>query len=138
MNKQESYKKDPLRHYINPESIERAPEGFTERLMINIKAEALSQNSSVKLAKTSLVPFISTAVILILVIAAFLIPGIQSEAFTLPGVEFLNNIKISLPVIDITNIFKLQLPVTLIYVLIGILILPLFDRVLDLFFHREK
>ena len=138
MNKQEKYINDPLRHYINPEMIDKSPEGFTDRLMISIKAEPLMHNSSKKLSDRSLVPFISTAVILALILAAFLIPGSHGNSSAIPGADIFNNIKISLPSIDLIDIFNLQLPATVLYALTGIIILTLLDRFLGLYFHREK
>jgi hypothetical protein len=138
MNKQERYINDPLRHYINPEMIDKSPEGFTDRLMISIKAEPLTHDSSKMLSGRSLVPFISTTVVLALILAAFLIPGSTGDASAIPGADIFNNIKISLPSIDLTDIFNLQLPATVLYVLTGIIILTLLDRFLGLYFHREK
>lgn len=138
MNKQEKYLNDPLRHYINPEGIDKAPEGFTERLMINIRSEPLPRNAQLKLSGISHVPFISTAVVLALVLAVFLFPGNPGDVSAIPGVDIFNNIKISLPSIELTDIFTFHLPATLSYVFAGIIILTLLDRFLGLFFHREK
>ena len=42
MNNQEKYKEDLLRQYINPEKIEKAPEGFTSKVMTRIQLETLA------------------------------------------------------------------------------------------------
>lgn len=138
MNKQEKHINDPLRHYINPEMIDKVPEGFTEKLMISVKAEPSTHNSSEKLPGKSLVPLISTAVIISLVLAAFLIPGSPGNSSSIPGADIFNNIKISLPSIDLTDTLNFQLPPTALYVLTGIIILSLLDRFLGLYFHKEK
>ena len=138
MNKQEEYINDPLRHYINPEMIGKSPEGFTDRLMVSIKAGPLMHNSSKKIYGRSLVPFISTAVVLALILAVFLIPASPGNASIIPGADIFNNIKISLPYIEFTGVLNLQLPSIVLYALTGIIILSLFDGFLSLFFHREK
>jgi len=138
MNNQEKYKEDLLRQYINPERIEKAPEGFTSKVMTRIQIEAVPLKSAGRLRNKSLVPVISTTVTILLIVAAFLIPGSETDSLALPVVKLIKNIKVSLPEIDLTSIFRFNLPALLIYVFIGILILTLFDRALNGLFHREK
>jgi hypothetical protein len=138
MNNQEQYKEDLLRQYINPDRIEKAPEGFTSKVMTRIQIEAVLLKSAGRLRNTKLVPVIFTVVTILLVVAAFLIPGSEADPLALPVVELIKNIKVSLPEINLTSIFSINLPALLIYVFIGILILTLFDRALNVIFHREK
>ena len=42
MNKKEQYEEDLLRKFINPERIEKAPEGFTSKTLARIQIEAQS------------------------------------------------------------------------------------------------
>jgi hypothetical protein len=138
MNNQGKNKEDILRQYIDPERIEKAPEGFTSKVMTRIQVEAVPFKAIGRLRNKSFVPVISTAVTILLIVAAFLVPGSESDSMLLPGLKLIKNIKVSLPEIDITSIFRFNLPESLIYVFIGILILTLFDRALNVLFHREK
>ena len=138
MNNQEKYKEDILRQYINPEKIEKAPEGFTSKVMTRIQIETVPLKAPGRLRNKSLVPVISSAVTIILIVTTFLIPGSESDSLALPMVKFVKNIKVSLPEIDLPSIFRFDLPALLIYVFIGILMLTLFDRALNVLFHREK
>ncbi|MDO9339607.1 MAG: hypothetical protein Q7T72_03670 [Bacteroidales bacterium] len=138
MNKQEKYKEDLLKQYINPERIEKAPEGFTSKVMMRIQLEAALLKAAGRLRNKNLVPVISAAITILLIVAAFLIPGSETDLSALPVVELIKNIKVSLPEINLTSIFNFNLPGLLIYVFIGILILTLFDRALNMLFHREK
>ena len=70
--------------------------------------------------------------------AAFLIPGSETDFLTLTAAELFKNIKLSLPEIDLTSIFSFNLPALLIYVFIGILVLTLLDKALNVLFHSEK
>ncbi|MBE3086146.1 MAG: hypothetical protein IMZ64_08015 [Bacteroidetes bacterium] len=138
MNNQEKYKEDLLRQYINPERIEKAPEGFTSKVMTRILIEAAPLKVSGRLRNKNLVPVISAAITILLIVAAFLIPGSETDLSALPVVELIKNINVSLPEINLTSIFSFNLSALMIYVFIGILILTLFDRALNMLFHREK
>ena len=61
MDKQEKYSDDPLSSYINPERIEKAPEGFTARVMSAIETEIVQVKVTDKNRKRTLVPYISSA-----------------------------------------------------------------------------
>jgi hypothetical protein len=137
MSDQEKYTEDLLRHYIGPEKIEKAPEGFTSKVMSAIQTGKSPVKASGRLRTKSLVPAISAAVTLGLIASAFLIPG-KGDSMSLPVLEFLKNIKVLLPQIDLTSFFRINVPLTLIYGIVGILILSLLDRALYGVFHREK
>lgn len=137
MNNQEKYDKDLLSRYINPEKIEKAPEGFTSKVMATIQMENATVIPSVRKRKRNLVPVISGLVTVILIASVFLLPGNEDEKTAFPALELLKNIKISFPEIDLTSLFSLNVPVTLAYGLLGILILSLLDRAIYGFFHRE-
>ena len=137
MSNQEKYTEDLLRHYISPDKIEKAPEGFASRVKSGIQTGNSPVKAPGKLRNRSLVPAISASVTLILIATAFLIPG-KSDSMSLPVLEFLKNMKILLPEFDLTSFFRFNIPVSLIYGFIGILILSLLDRALYGVFHREK
>ena len=138
MDNQGKLNGDLLKQYLNPERIERAPEGFTSKLMTRIQIETRSMKVGGRWQKINLVPFISTGVTILLIVAAFLIPDSETDSLALPVVRLIKNIQVTLPVIDLTTIFKLNLPVMMIYVFIGIPILSLFDRALKILFHRKE
>jgi hypothetical protein len=137
MNSGDKIDADILREYINPEKIEKAPEDFTSILMTRIQEEARPLKAAGRLRNVSLVPVISTAVTILLIVATFLAPD-SDDSFTLPLLQYSENIKISIPRIDISHIFSFNLPVWLSYLFLGILILTIFDRALYGLFRREK
>lgn len=138
MNNQEAFKDDLLRQYITSERIEKAPEGFTSKVMARVHVDTLPIMVAEKSRKKNMVPFISSVVTILLIASAVLIPGSQSDSFINPVLSFIKNIKFSVPEINLSSIFRLTLPSVLMYVFIGILILSLFDRALYGIFHREK
>ena len=138
MNKQDKYDEDLLSRYINPEGIEKAPEGFTTNVMSLIETENAPVKAAMRPRKRSLVPVISGAVTVLLIVLVFLLPDNKSDLMTLPALEFLKSITVTLPEIDLTSLFSSNIPVTLIYGLLGILILSLLDRALYGVFHKEK
>lgn len=138
MNNQGKYEEDLLKKYINPERIEKTPEGFTSKVMTRIQLENAYDKVPGRAVKKNLVPVISIAVTLILLAAAFLIPGSQTDSFTPAVLKLINNIKPLLPELSISSIFKLTIPSVMMYVCVGILVLSVFDRALHGIFHREK
>ena len=138
MNKQKADDGDLLSSYINHEKIEKAPEGFTSKVMSLIETENEPVKAVEWMRKISIVPVISVAVTILLIASVLLIPGTKSDLMALPALELLKNIKITLPEIDLTSFFRLNIPVALLYGLIGILILSLLDRALYGVFHKEK
>jgi hypothetical protein len=136
MNKQQKQSEDPLRQFINPEMIERAPEGFTSEVLTRIQTEAVPMRLAARLRNKNLIPVISVSVTIILIVAALLIPGSETGSSLLPVANFIKNIKISLPEINLTSIFSYNLPALMMYVFIGILMLSVFDRALKVLFHR--
>jgi hypothetical protein len=138
MDNQEKHKEDQLKLYIDPEVIEKAPEGFTVNVMTRIQMETVTMKVAGRLRNKSLIPVISVSLTILLIIAALLIPGSETGSSLLPVVNLIKNFKISFPEINLTSILRFNLPYQIIYVIIGIFVLTLFDRALYLVFHREK
>lgn len=138
MNNQEEQKEDLLRKYITSDRIEKAPEGFTSKVMTRLQLETMPLMVAGKSRKKNLVPFISVTVTILLIVSAFLIPDSQYDSLTNPVLNVIKNIKFSMPGINLSSIFRITLPSITMYVFIGILILTLFDRALHGIFHREK
>jgi hypothetical protein len=136
MNNQQNRETDPLSRYIDPNMIEKAPAGFTLKVMENIRLEAMPAGKSRILNKIKPVPAISLAVTISLIIAALLLSGGQNDPYAETVNESLRNIKLSLPEVDLTPFFKHNLPEVLIWVLGGIIILSVFDRALSTFIRK--
>ena len=138
MNNQKKYNEDLLSQYINTDKIEKAPEGFTSKVMTHIQIETISYKAAKGLKNRDLIPVISIAVIFLLTIAAILTSGNQTDTLSLTMKEIFRNLEISLPEINLKSIFSFNLPSLIIYSAIGILILSLFDRIISALFHRGK
>jgi hypothetical protein len=138
MNNLQEQTNDRLREYITSGLIERAPEGFTSKVMDGVHSEPLPVKKERILSGRIMVPVISGLLILLFILALLLLPGSKEISAISPAFDFLKSLKISLPEYDFSTLLKFNLPVTITYVVIGILILSLFDRALNLFFHREK
>ena len=130
MNNQGKYKEDPLSRYISPEKSENAPDEFTSKVMTRIQLEALPLKAADRSWKKNPVPLISAAVTILLIVIAFLIPGSQSDTFDFSVLNSMKNIKLSMPEFNLSSIFRLTLPSVLIYAVVGIFVLALFDRAL--------
>ena len=68
MDKQEKHTEDFLSQYINPERIEKAPEGFTSKVMSIIETEKIPVRAAVKSKKRTPVPYIFSVFIIFMAI----------------------------------------------------------------------
>jgi hypothetical protein len=138
MDKQEKHTEDFLSQYINPERIEKAPDGFTSKVMSVIETEKNPVRAAEKHKKRTLVPYIFSVFIIFLTILTFFLPASKSQAISIPFLELIKGIKLNMPEVDFGNLISIDLPSALIYVLIGIFLLSFLDRALYRVFHREK
>lgn len=138
MINQEKYQEDPLREYINPDLIEKAPEDFTSSVMTKLRIENRPMEVKERFGKRSIVPVISTMITLILILLAYIVPAGNNDFDNLPGLNLIQNITLPDFSIIFDTIFSFSLPVWFPYLLISILILTFFDRALSGLFHRDK
>jgi len=138
MDNHDKNRDDLLKQFINPAMAESAPEGFTAKVMKKVNTEPVNQLAISRKQKRNLIPVISSAVTILLVMAAFLMPSKVADSELFSFMKFLNNIKISLPRVDLTSLFKFDIPPVLVYIFIGMLVLTLLDRALYGFFHRQR
>jgi len=135
MDNREKNTDDLLRQYIIPERSEKAPEGFTSKIMTRVQLET----AVVKRERSkNLVPLISAVVTVLLIAAAFLIPGSQTGKLTDTVITLFRSINVSIPSPDLSSVFSLTLPSITLYVVIGIFVLTLFDKALQGIFRKEK
>jgi hypothetical protein len=104
--------------------------------MTQIQLESRPSQVTHKLRERSFVPLISATVTVLLIAAAFLIPGNESDSFTSLFLNLYKSLKLTIPEIDLSQVFRLTMPSVIMYVFLGILILAVFDRALYRIFHR--
>jgi hypothetical protein len=138
MNYQEKYKEDLLRQHINPEMIEKAPEGFTSQVMTRIQAGTEPLKREVRESHKSIIPVISVSLTIILIISAYFTPSGSSDNSFLPGLKPDQIIDFSLFKVNLDTLFSYNMPALLPYLFISILILTIFDRALYKLFSRNK
>jgi hypothetical protein len=137
MNKQDQYEEDILRQYINPERIEKAPEGFTAKTMTRIRIETQSVKVHRRLYKNPVV-LISVIITAVLILAVVFIPANSSESIGMSVLKWAGDPKISFPLLDFKPLPDLGLPGWGIYALIGVLFLAFFDKGLSVIFKKEN
>ena len=138
MNNQINKEYDPLRRFLGPEKIEKAPAGFTAKVMGNIRMEASPVMRSSFFQRISSIPVISFMITVSLVIIAVLIPGQKNDSWVRFITDSFKSIKTSLPVLDLNSIFSFNLPEVVVWVIAGLFILTIFDRALQGLFQKEK
>jgi hypothetical protein len=130
MNKQEMNDDDLLRKFLNPERIEKAPEGFTSKTLTRIQIETQSAKMNNSFFVKNRVPIVSAATTAGLIIAAIIIPAGETESVGSTIWKYLQDLEFTLP--------NLSLPGWVSYIMIGIFLLGLFDRALFGLFHKGK
>ena len=95
MNNQEKYNEDRLKQYINHETIEKAPDEFTSKVMARIRTEVVTEKEAGRLRNRNLVPVISAGITIILLVAAFLITGNKADSSTLQVTDLIKNLKVT-------------------------------------------
>jgi hypothetical protein len=138
MHNQENNNEDLLRQYLRPEMIEKAPEGFTTEVMTHIQAEPIPSQFAISFLKTKRIPIISIGIALLLTLATILVPGTEGDTVVIPYMNLIKNFRLTLPELNLNYLFSLQIPAILLYILGAMLTLALFDRALNVFFHRER
>ncbi len=138
MNTQPEYDNDPLREHLIPEMAERAPSGFTGKVMTIVSLESRPVKIREKLIKRTLVPLISVTVTLILTGIVLLLPANSNEFGDMPWMKIIKDISIPAFKINLDSLFSFAVPGYLPYLFICILFLTFFDRGLNSLFHRGK
>ncbi len=131
-------KEDILREFFSTESIEKAPEGFTANIMSRIQVEPATVEKRVRAARLKMVPLVSAAIVVLLVVMAVLLPDKSSTAATGPAFDLVKKISLMLPSVDAAPHIKLNIPATFIYISVAVFMLSFFDRALNGIFHRDK
>lgn len=123
MNFKEQYNDELLRSYLGNDHGEAVPEGFTSKVMSRIQLEKIPTPARRRISR---VPVVSAVITALLIGIALIIP--ESDNLGLHGVELMNRINIKLPDLK-TNLFTdLKFPPVLYYVIIGVLVLAIFDK----------
>jgi hypothetical protein len=135
MNRTENDERDLLREFINPGNIEKAPEGFTEKVMSEITLQTCNKIIENRHSKY-IVPFVAAGITATLTVAAILA---KSNSLLKPEFKLPATIDINLPAIDFSKYLNFSLPSIIGYIFIGMLLLGIFDKGLfNLFHHRRE
>jgi hypothetical protein len=126
---------DRIKLFMSPAEIESAPEGFTDKIMIQIRMEPVSVHSTTK-NERNLIPFISACITAFLVLIALLLPGTESYFPDFNWTDKLDKISSILPEINLPWTFSMSLPEIMAYVTISIFLLLILDRTLSRYFHQ--
>jgi hypothetical protein len=138
MNKQDQYDEDLLRKFINPERIEKAPEGFTSKTLTRIQIEAQAAEVKRGFFIKNRVPLISAVITIGLIIAAIMVPTNENDSVGSAIWKYFQSIEFTLPGINNTYFQNLNMPSWISFAIIGIFVLGFFDRALFGIFHKER
>jgi hypothetical protein len=136
MNRPDNFEDDILRQFIDTARIDKAPEGFTQKVMTRVRFETKPDRIRESLWRRIRIPAISASITLILAIIASILP--DTGAKTPPGLKFIQNISLPDFKFNFDSYFNFNLPVLVTYLLVAIVFLLIFDKALSGLFHRGK
>lgn len=128
---------DLFDNYIGPGKIKKAPEGFTERVMMQVGMENVSVRLHRRSGSVVIIPVIAFVTTMALIIIAGLTTSTGS-LFLNSVSQLLSDIKILIPLINLDKISGFTLPGIIFYIAIGILFLSLFDFALNRIFRKRE
>lgn len=138
MNTRQEYENDPLREHLIPELAEKAPSGFTGKVMTIASLECKPVKIREKLIKRTLVPIISVTVTLILTGIVLLLPANSNEFAGMPWMKIIKDLNLPSVNINLDSLISFTVPGYLPYLFICILFLTFFDRGLNSLFHKGR
>jgi|WetSurMetagenome_2_1015567.scaffolds.fasta_scaffold00757_11 hypothetical protein len=127
---------DPLKNYFEPERIEKAPEGFTDKIMSRISVERSLAFAGKKAFGNYRVPLISGIVTLLLIVAAVLVPPDQTDTLFGSVLKVVGSFRLTLPEVGIFNGVGSSFPEWAIYGIISFSLIMIADRMLFGLFHK--
>lgn len=136
MNRSENKDGDILRQYLDPEKIEKAPEGFTIKVMENISLEAMRVKQTRYKWLRNPVPVISVSTTAVLIILALIIP--ETYTINLNALNIFRDFRFPEIQTGFDSLFNIDLPAVTAYLMAGLLLLAIFDKALFGIFNRER
>lgn len=137
MNRSDNSEDDLLRRYIDPERIDKAPEGFTDKIMTRIRFETVPGSNVESLWKRVRIPVISAFITVVLGVIAIILPDTGSGRF--PVFDYLKDVKLPDLKIHLDSYLGFSMPALMTYLLVALVLLILFDKALSgLFSKKEK
>jgi len=136
MKKTEEREMDLNRRFMNPEKIEKAPEGFTDNVMSAVRVGSRLVVNKKERAKGFIVPAAVLAFMLVLVIIS-VFSGIDKNTVSDGAISKILQ-DISLFKIKTPSLPGLTLPGIVVYISLGIFVLGIFDLFLGRIFYRRQ
>ena len=129
---------DFLRDYLNPETIEKAPYGLSQKIMFQVLAQKkLSPLSHTFWHKYS-VPVVSGSITAVFLIITLILPHTGDNTFKLSVITSLVTYKDLIQKFSINMFSGFRLPVILIYIMMVVFMLSILDYILDYYFRRNR
>jgi|WetSurMetagenome_2_1015567.scaffolds.fasta_scaffold440033_2 hypothetical protein len=128
---------DLIREYLNPETIEKAPDGLSQKIIFRIQAQEKIAPVRQTLWKKYSVLFVSGSITLIFIILSLILPRAGEDTFILPAINSLISYSDLIQKFSMDLFSGLRIPALLKYLALVIFMLTLLDFVLDFVFHRK-
>jgi amino acid transporter len=138
MNTRQEYIDKLMREQLKPDLIEKAPSGFTAKVMTRVNLEAKPVRVREKFRTVYIVPIITLTVTLLLTVMVLLLPASGYDSTVIPWMKIVRHINLPSFNLNLDSLFSFDVPGYLPYLIICLLFLSIFDRGLSGLFHRDK
>ncbi len=129
---------DLIRGFLNLETIEKAPDGLSQKIMFRIQAQEKISPVRQTLWKKYSVLFVSGSITLIFIILTLILPRGGEDTIILPAVNSLISYTDLIQKFSLDLFSGFRIPALLTYIAMVIFMLTLLDYILDLVFHRRR
>ncbi len=136
MNDSNEFRDDLLKRYLNKESIEKAPEGFTERMMNQLMTEPAYTPEKQAKKRISAIPLVSLIITIILILLAVFAGKTEHAGTNILLTGLLKSINISWPV-HIPDLSGFTVSDITVYVMSLSILLLVFDLALSKYFRNK-
>lgn len=136
MNDSNEFRDDLLKRYLNKESIEKAPEGFTERMMNQLMTEPAYTPEKQARKPISAIPLVSLIITIILILLAVFAGKTEHAGTNILLTGLLKSINISWPV-HIPDLSGFTVSDITVYVMSLSILLLVFDLALSKYFRNK-
>ena len=136
MNERDEFRDDLVGKYLNRESIEKAPDGFTERMMNQLMTEPAYTPEKQARKPISAIPLVSLIITIILILLAVFAGKTEHAGTNILLTGLLKSINISWPV-HIPDLSGFTVSDITVYVMSLSILLLVFDLALSKYFRNK-
>jgi hypothetical protein len=128
---------DQLREYLKPGTIEKAPEGLTEKIMFQVQTQKKYVPVKYNFLNKDVVPIVYCGITILLIILSLILPYSSDNIINLPILNSLVSFKDMVLKFVVGFLSGFRIPSMIIYIPVAFFMLVVLDYVLSSVFYRK-